>query len=489
MKTKLALGLALLGLSMGIVSAASLGTAFTYQGRLASGTNAATGLFDFTFALYDAASGGAQQGSTLIGTALPVTNGYLAVTLDFGNQFGGSALWLDMAVKTNGAAGYTPLTPRQPLTAGPYALYSPYAGSAAVATTANGVAAGSITSAALAPGAVSQLGTPNGTQTNVIQVDTNGWVGIGTNTPHAGVEIAGGSSLLGAVVYAEVREGTGSFTNLAGANGVAFSTNLLAVASMTDDALTFIDTASDTLTFLSSVTNGQGSFTNLNQARDVAFWTNGILAAAATLDNAVTIIALTNPSAPVWKSVLRDGVGEFGLLAGAYAVAFNDRMLAIAANTDNAVSLVTVTNPAVPRLLGYMQNGYNTVTNLGGPRAVAFSGNLLAIAAYSSNSVVLADVSTPASPLQKATIKQGLNGFTSMLGPQAVAFNGNLLAIAAGTSLAVNLVDVANPASPVLKSTIALAASGNPVALCFFSQSGRTLLAVSSSSRRYDPGL
>ena len=373
-------------------------------------------------------------------------------------MFDGNARWLEVGVRTNGSGAFTTLSPRQSLTPAPYASYTPSAGSAALATMANGVAVGSITSAALAPGAVtgpalapgavSQLGTPNGTQTNVVQVDTNGWVGIGTNTPHAGVEIAGGSSLLGAVVCAEVREGTGSFTNLAGANGVAFSTNLLALASMTGNALTFVNTASDNLTYLSGLTNGQGSFTNLTSVQDVAFWTNRILAAAAPSANAVTIIALTNTSVPVWKSVLRDGVGEFGLLAGAYAVAFNDRMLAIAANTDNAVSLVTVTNPAVPRLLGYLQNGYNTVTNLGGPRAVAFSDNLLAIAAYSSNSVVLADVSTPSSPVQKATIKQGLNGFTSMLGPQAVAFSGNLLAIAAGTSLAVNLVDVANPRQP-----------------------------------------
>ena len=442
------------------LSASALGTGFTYQGRLASGTNAATGLFDMRFALYDALSGGTQQGSTLTTNAVPVTNGYFAVTLDFGNWFAGSALWLDIGVKTNLAGSWTPLTPRQQLTPGPYALYSPNAGTA---TLANSVAAGSITSAALAPGAVtgpalapgavSQLGTPNGTQTNAVQVDTNGWVGVGTNSPHAGLQVSGGAGILSATVYQEVPDGTGSFTNLAGAWAVAFSTNLLAVAAETDNALTLVDTTGDLLTYRFSVANGTGPYTNLSGPVSVAFWTNRLLAVAAAT-NAVTLIDASTSAAPVWKSVLRDGVGEFSLLGGASAVAFNDRMLAIAAVTDNSVTLVTVTNPVVPRLLGYMQNNYNTVTNLRGPVALAFAGNLLAIAAADSNAVVLADVTNPGSPAQKASIKQGLGGFTSMLSPQAVAFSGNLLAIAAYGSVAVNLVDVASPTSPVLKATL-----------------------------------
>ena len=333
------------------LSASALGTGFTYQGRLASGTNAATGLFDMRFALYDALSGGTQQGSTLTTNAVPVTNGYFAVTLDFGNWFAGSALWLDIGVKTNLAGSWTPLTPRQQLTPGPYALYSPNAGTA---TLANSVAAGSITSAALAPGAVtgpalapgavSQLGTPNGTQTNAVQVDTNGWVGVGTNSPHAGLQVSGGAGILSATVYQEVPDGTGSFTNLAGAWAVAFSTNLLAVAAETDNALTLVDTTGDLLAYRFSVANGTGPYTNLSGPVSVAFWTNRLLAVAAAT-NAVTLIDASTSAAPVWKSVLRDGVGEFSLLGGASAVAFNDRMLAIAAVTDNSVTLVTRHQP------------------------------------------------------------------------------------------------------------------------------------------------
>ena len=132
-------------------SAATLGTAFTYQGRLTTGTNAASGIFDLKFSLYDAFTNGSQVGSSLTSTATGVTNGYFAVALDFGAVFDGNARWLETAVRTNGAVSFTALAPRQPLTAAPYATFAPNAG---LASLASGVSTGAITSAMLADGAV-----------------------------------------------------------------------------------------------------------------------------------------------------------------------------------------------------------------------------------------------------------------------------------------------------------------------------------------------
>ena len=105
------------------LSAAPLGTAFTYQGKLVSGGNAANGIYDFTFAVWNAASGGAQQGAAFATNAVPVTNGYFVVTLDFGpGVFPGDSRWLEISVKTNSVVGYTTLAPRQQLTPSPYAI-------------------------------------------------------------------------------------------------------------------------------------------------------------------------------------------------------------------------------------------------------------------------------------------------------------------------------------------------------------------------------
>jgi trimeric autotransporter adhesin len=98
------------------------GTAFTYQGRLNSGTNAATGSFDLRFALFDALTVGTQQGNLLTNSATGVSNGLFIVTLDFGNQFPGAGRWLEIGVRTNGGGSFFTLSPRQALTPAPYAI-------------------------------------------------------------------------------------------------------------------------------------------------------------------------------------------------------------------------------------------------------------------------------------------------------------------------------------------------------------------------------
>jgi len=125
-----------------VATADPLGTAFTYQGKLTDGTNAANGTYDLQFKLYDAAAAGSALGVPLTTNAVAVSNGLLTVTLDFGaGVFAGDARWLDIAVKTNGAASFTALAPRQPLTPSPYALYAPAAGTAGTATNATNAAA------------------------------------------------------------------------------------------------------------------------------------------------------------------------------------------------------------------------------------------------------------------------------------------------------------------------------------------------------------
>jgi hypothetical protein len=101
------------------------GTGFTYQGKLIDGGVPANGAYDLQFKLYDALSGGAQVGSTLTQSSVTVTNGLFTVQLDFGNVFNGTALYLEIGVALGGSGGpYTTLTPRQPLSPTPYALFA-----------------------------------------------------------------------------------------------------------------------------------------------------------------------------------------------------------------------------------------------------------------------------------------------------------------------------------------------------------------------------
>src|SRR5512140_2411187 len=109
------LAIALSALSLRLaVAVVPAGTAFTYQGRLNSGANAATGLYDLTFSVWNASTGAAQIGSTLTNSAVGVTNGLFTVALDFGaGIFDGNARWLEISVRTNGATSFVMLAPRQ----------------------------------------------------------------------------------------------------------------------------------------------------------------------------------------------------------------------------------------------------------------------------------------------------------------------------------------------------------------------------------------
>lgn len=104
------------------VQAASVGTAFTYQGRLTDGGSPANGEYDFKFKLYD--SGGAQVGSVVPKENTTVTDGLFTVELDFGSgAFNGDARYLEIGVRPGDSGGdFTILTPRQALTPAPYAL-------------------------------------------------------------------------------------------------------------------------------------------------------------------------------------------------------------------------------------------------------------------------------------------------------------------------------------------------------------------------------
>lgn len=116
---------------------ANVSTAFTYQGLLTDGGSRATAIYDIQFRLFD--STGTQQGPLITSNNKSVIDGLLTQDLDFGVQYQGRQLFLDIRVRPGASAGaYTALTPRQELTATPYAqgLRLPYVGTVSSAAPA-----------------------------------------------------------------------------------------------------------------------------------------------------------------------------------------------------------------------------------------------------------------------------------------------------------------------------------------------------------------
>jgi hypothetical protein len=114
----------------GVANAEPMGTAFTYQGRLADANSPAEGEYDMEFKLFDQEGGSNQFGNTVIKDEVDVIDGYFTVQLDFvndANVFDGDARWLEIKVRPGEIEGdnsFVALSPRQEITPVPYALHT-----------------------------------------------------------------------------------------------------------------------------------------------------------------------------------------------------------------------------------------------------------------------------------------------------------------------------------------------------------------------------
>ncbi len=99
-----------------------LGTSFTYQGRLNHSNSPVSGVVEFRFTLWDAASGGNQIGSQYTVPGVAVTDGFFTTSVDFGDTaFNGQTRYLQIAVRQQSGI-FTTLSPRQVVSATPNAI-------------------------------------------------------------------------------------------------------------------------------------------------------------------------------------------------------------------------------------------------------------------------------------------------------------------------------------------------------------------------------
>lgn len=98
----------------------------TYQGRLTVSGAAANQPHDFEFRFYDNQTGGTEMQPRLYAANVPVTNGVFTTQIDIGQVFTKGVVegkWMQIGVRKAGTTGaYETLTPRQQLTAAPFAV-------------------------------------------------------------------------------------------------------------------------------------------------------------------------------------------------------------------------------------------------------------------------------------------------------------------------------------------------------------------------------
>jgi hypothetical protein len=105
-------------------------SAFSYQGQLKDGEiEVDAGEARMIFRLYDEATGGSQIGSDWVAYPVEVQGGLFTTLVDFGSgPLSLGDCWLEIGVDTSGGTDYTWLSPRQPLTPAPTAVYAQHGG-------------------------------------------------------------------------------------------------------------------------------------------------------------------------------------------------------------------------------------------------------------------------------------------------------------------------------------------------------------------------
>jgi hypothetical protein len=352
----------------------TLGTGFTYQGRLTDAGSPATGVYDFEFRLYSASSSGSQVGPTVTHDEVPMTDGLFTVELDFGNGvFTGDARYLAIAVRPGDSSGaFTALTPRQAITPAPYALHA--------------INAWSLTGTRGTDPATHYLGTSdnhplifktNGTE--AMRIDAAGDLGIGTADPRAKVEVNAGTSGDGVIVQSAGDDGVdvrspnddglrvvdvgddGVYVESAGHDGVRVESadnDGVSIISAVDDGM-YVESAGGRGVYVESA-GADGVFVN-NAATDGVTVDSagqvGLAVRSAALDG-VFVGSAGNPST-VFTTSDRNGVEVSGAEHhGLFVGRADENGVYIESTGDDGVRVNAVGSPDFVACLGALNNGF-----------------------------------------------------------------------------------------------------------------------------------
>jgi hypothetical protein len=329
MKTRLHFLFITLALFASVNPLFAQGTAFTYQGRLNSGGATASGSYDLTFTLFNVNAGGVAIAGPVTNSAVSVTNGLFTTLVDFGNAFTGASNWLEIAVSTNGANSFTKLAPRQQLTPAPYAIYTPNAGVALIAESANSVLAGNISGTLPLAQLPASVLTNGASGVNITGTFSGNGAGI------TGVDLRSVNTL-GVITFTT---NYGNFV-LASTPGVGVGPSCVVAADVNGDGkldLISANSYGSTLTVLTN--NGSGSFGS-NATLNVGNEPVWVVAADVNGDGKLDLIS-ANANTNTLTVLTNNGSGGFVLSATLTVGNSPDQVIAADVNGDGKVDLIT----------------------------------------------------------------------------------------------------------------------------------------------------
>ncbi len=256
------------------------------------------------------------------------------------------------------------------------------------------------------------------------------------------------------------------FSRLYGASAVAVEAGVAYVTSKSDGALTVIDVSSpENIQFLAELSNDNG-YDHLRGACSVVVSASGVACVAAEYSDAVSIIDVSDPGDPVLLAELlddsRDLSSPFSKLRAPRTLDLKGAYLYVAAEDDNAVTIVDISNPSAPRLVAELEDDFKNpgspFARLNGVSHVAVSGDLALIAARDDNAVTVVDIGDPTNPLvlndELVSSKANPSPFTKLRWADSLAVSGSAAFIASSSDDALTIADISDPSQPMVLAEI-----------------------------------
>ena len=274
---------------------------------------------------------------------------------------------------------------------------------------------------------------------------------------------------------ASVFDGAGGYDALGGASDIEVTSSsgktYALVAGWADNAVQIIDITNPVSPSpVTSVFDSQGSFDALGGANDIEITTALGRAYALVVsidDDAVQIIDVSNPSAPVAVASMYDGRGGFDALDGAtdveIVIASRQLYALVVSVGDDALQVIDITNPTSPRPAASVFDEQGSFDALDGPNdieIVRISGRTYAmVASMGDDAIQIIDVTVPDAPVKATSIFDGRGGDFDALrwasDIEVTTIQGSTYAMVASMGDdAVQIIDITDPAIPVSEAAI-----------------------------------